>query len=212
MQKQKIMLKTVVLIAFIAVFPLLAQEPQPTCHQCSATYIPKSEIDAYTKRAIENHLKATDHSDQQIRSMDIGKSQVGIGINTRTKLAPGSGESVAEHEQVSEIFYVIDGSATLLTGPDLVGATKRSGTSMTVVERNGPGFSAKSIKNPVTHHLKVGDVMIIPAGVGHQFIEIPNGITYIMFRVDPDKVLPLKSEIQSLDHLKKPYFEGQGDF
>ena len=59
--------------------------------------------------------------DQQVRSIDVGKAQVGIGMVTRGKLTPGGGgaEAVAEHEQVSEVYYVIDGSATLLTGPDI---------------------------------------------------------------------------------------------
>lgn len=207
MQKQRIMLITVVLSAVIAVSPLLAQEPQPTCKKCSATYVPKSELDAYTKMAIENSIQ-----DQQVRSVDIGKSQVGIGINTRKKLVAGSDVSVAEHEQVTEIFYVIAGSATLRTGSDLVGAVKRPDDMLTVREQNGPGFGAKAIKNPATHHIKVGDVLIIPAGVGHQFVEIPDQITYLMIRVDPDKVLPLKSEAQSVERLKKPYVKGMGNF
>ena len=101
------------------------KEPQPTCNHCPATYIPKSELDAYTQRAIEHKIV-----DQQVRSIDLGKAQVGIGIVTRGKLIPGStaGEAVAEHEQISEVYYVIEGSATLLTGPDLVGAKQRPNT------------------------------------------------------------------------------------
>src|ERR1019366_6201738 len=112
MQMQRSILKIVVLSVVIVVFPLLAQEPNPTCNHCSATYIPKSELDAYTKRGIENKI-----IDQQVRSVDIGKSQVGIGMITRGKLVPGSGgaEAVAEHDQISEVYYIIDGSATLLT-------------------------------------------------------------------------------------------------
>src|SRR6267378_6305634 len=117
MQKQSIALKIVVVSLVTVVFPLLAQEPKPTCNHCSATYIPKSELDAYTKRAIENKLV-----DQQVRSVDIGKAKIGIGLVTRNKLSPNSssGEAVAEHEQISEVYYIIEGSATLLTGPDLV--------------------------------------------------------------------------------------------
>ena len=60
----------------IAVFPALAQdvEPKPTCNHCSAVYIPKSELDGYNQRAIEHKLV-----DQQVRSVDVGKVQVGIG-------------------------------------------------------------------------------------------------------------------------------------
>jgi mannose-6-phosphate isomerase-like protein (cupin superfamily) len=209
MQKQKTTLIVVALSVIGLAIPLLAQAPKPTCNHCSATYIPKSELDAYTQRAIEHKIV-----DQQVRSVDIGKVQVGIGMVTRGKLVPGAGgaEAVAEHEQVSEVYYIIEGSATLLTGPDLVGAKLRPATLVTVREQNGPGFSATSIKDPQTHELNAGDVIIIPAGTGHWFTKIDDHITYLMVRVDPDKVVPLKSEAQSRAHLNSPYTPGQGNF
>jgi mannose-6-phosphate isomerase-like protein (cupin superfamily) len=209
MQKKRIMLRVVVLSVVAIAFPLLAQEPKPTCNHCSASYIPKSELDAYTKRAIESKLV-----DQQVRSVDIGKAQVGIGMVTRGKLDLGSssGEAVAEHEQISEVYYIIEGSATLLTGPDMVGLKPRPSTLKTVREQNGPGFGATSIKNSVTHELKAGDMMIIPAGTGHWFTKIDDHITYVMVRIDPDKVVPLKSEAQSHTYLNKPYNPEQGNF
>jgi mannose-6-phosphate isomerase-like protein (cupin superfamily) len=209
MQTKKIMLKLVVLSILAAGFPLLAQEPKPTCNHCPATYIPKSELDAYTRRAIENKLV-----DQQVRSVDIGKAQIGIGMVTRGKMNLGStsGDAVAEHDQISEVYYIIEGSATFLTGPDLVGVKQRPSTLKTVREQNGPGFGASSIKDPVTHELKTGDVVIIPAGTGHWFTKIDDHITYVMVRIDPDKVVPLKSEAQSHAYLNKPYNPDQGNF
>jgi mannose-6-phosphate isomerase-like protein (cupin superfamily) len=209
MKKQRSTLIVLLLGAVTVVFPLLAQAPRPTCNHCPATYIPKSELDAYVQRAVANNLV-----DQQVRCVNLGKAQVGIGVVTRGKLAPGSGgdAAVAEHEQVSEVYYVIEGSATLLTGPDLVGAKPRPNTQVTVREQNGPGFDAASIKDPETHELKAGDMMVIPAGTGHWFTRIDDHITYAMVRIDPDKILPLKSEAQSLAHLKTPYTPGQGNF
>src|ERR1700737_3031763 len=101
MQKQRITLKVVVLSLVTVVFPLLAQEPKPTCNHCSATYIPKSELDAYTKRALENKLV-----DQQVRSVDIGKSQVGIGMVTRGTLALGStrGGAFAQNNKCTQRY------------------------------------------------------------------------------------------------------------
>ena len=209
MQKRSIIPAVIILILVAAVFPLRAQEPKPTCNHCPATYIPKSELDAYTKRAIESKLV-----DQQVRSVDIGKAQIGIGLVTRNKLSPNSssGEAVAEHEQISEVYYIIEGSATLLTGPDLVDTKQRPSTLKTVREQNGPGFGASSIKNPETHELKAGDMIIIPAGTGHWFTKIDDHITYVMVRIDPDKVVPLKSEAQSRTYLNKPYNPEQGNF
>jgi mannose-6-phosphate isomerase-like protein (cupin superfamily) len=181
----------------IALFALSAQ--QPTCHRCQATYIPVSELDAYTAKAVKYNIV-----DQQVRSVDIGKVQIGIGMVTRGKLLPGSVRkgAVAEHEQVSEVYHIIEGTATLLTGPDLVGSVKRRDDDRTVRLQNGPGYNSDSITNAQVNHLKPGDVIIIPAGTGHLFTEIPDHITYMMVRIDPDKVVPAKSQQESEADLK----------
>jgi mannose-6-phosphate isomerase-like protein (cupin superfamily) len=173
--------------------------PQPTCKQCPATYIGNPELEAYLKRAIADKI-----IDQQVRSVDVGKSNVAIGMVHRTKIStPGE---VAEHDLVSEVYHIISGAATLVTGPQLVGAERRPATNTNVRLLNGPGHNAKSIQNGVSHELKAGDVMIIPAGTGHWFTKIDDHITYLMVRIDPDKVTPHKDEAASKADLagKKP--------
>ena len=67
--------------AVLAVAGLIAQakinptDPQPTCNMCPGHYIPLAELQAYTKKAIEEKLL-----DQQVRDIDIGKAHVGIGM------------------------------------------------------------------------------------------------------------------------------------
>ena len=179
---------------------LVAQgDPQPTCTMCPATYIPNEEIQAYVKKAQAERL-----SDQQVRDVEIGKAHIGIGLVHRGRLTAPAPESVAEHDLVSAVYHVIDGSATLVTGPDLVGKKRRPATLQTVREFNGPGNNSESIRNGVSHELKPGDVIVIPAGTGHWFTKIDDHITYLMVRIDPDKVTPLKDEAASKAYLATP--------
>jgi mannose-6-phosphate isomerase-like protein (cupin superfamily) len=180
---------------------LMAQgDPQPTCRMCPGTYIPKSEIEAYTQKAVAEKL-----TDQQVRDIEIGKAHIGIGVVHRGKLASPAPESVAEHDQVSEVYHIIDGAATLMLGPDIVGAKRRPATLETVRLFNGPGSNGSSIRNGVSYDLKAGDVVVIPAGTGHWFTKIDDHIDYLMVRIDPDKVTPLKGEADSKAYLAKPH-------
>lgn len=170
--------------------------PTATCQGCPAAYIASEELQAYVQRAIARNL-----IDQQVRSVDIGKSGVAVGMVHRTKLDAAQPDSVAEHDHVSEVYHIISGSATLVTGPDLVGAKPRPATNENVRILNGPGSNAAAIRNGVTHHLKAGDAIIIPAGTGHLFTKIDDQITYLMIRIDPDKVVPWKDEAASKAYL-----------
>jgi hypothetical protein len=191
------MMRRVVPAVVTLTFALSAQDVKPTCNHCSATYIPTDELQAYVIRAVTNGLV-----DQQVRSVDIGKSQIGIGVVHRGKLDAPAPNSVAEHDLISEVYHVIDGSATLETGPDIVGMKRRPSTLQTVREYNGPGNNGSSITNGVTYHLKPGDVIVVPAGVGHLFTKIDDHITYLMVRIDPDKAVPLKDEAASKAYLR----------
>jgi mannose-6-phosphate isomerase-like protein (cupin superfamily) len=187
--------------AACAVAAVMAQgDPQPTCRMCPGTYIPKSEIEAYTQKAVAEKL-----TDQQVRDIEIGKAHIGIGVVHRGKLASPAPESVAEHDQVSEVYHIIDGAATLMLGPDIVGAKRRPATLETVRLFNGPGSNGSSIRSGTSYDLKAGDVVVIPAGTGHWFTKIDDHIDYLMVRIDPDKVTPLKGEADSKAYLAKPH-------
>ena len=192
-------------LALMASTSLLAQgkvnptDPQPSCYMCPGTFIPVDELNAYTKKAIEEK-----HIDQQVRDIDIGKARVGIGMVYRGKLDAPNPDSVAEHDQISEVYHIISGSGTLVLGPDITKRQRRPATQKTVVEFNGPGNNGSEILNGISRDLKPGDVVIIPAGTGHWFTQIDDHINYLMIRFDPDKVTPLKGEAQSKDYLSKP--------
>ena len=188
------------------VSPLAAQgyNPLPTCTMCPGTYVPVDELQAYTKKAI-----AEKRVDQQVRDVEIGRAHIGIGMVYRGKLDAPAPDSVAEHDLVSEVYHIIEGSGTLVLGPDILGMKRRPSDLETVRLFNGPGNNGASIRNGVTYQLKAGDVVVIPAGTGHWFTRIEDHIDYLMVRIDPDKVTPLKSEAQSQDYLSKPAKRGE---
>jgi hypothetical protein len=92
-----------------------SEGPEPTCANCPGTYISANELSEYLQKAI-----AERRIDQQVRDVDIGKARVAIGFVRRGKLDAPLPYSVAEHDQVSEVYHVIDGSGTLVLGPDLI--------------------------------------------------------------------------------------------
>ncbi|HTI41294.1 MAG TPA: hypothetical protein VL693_05680 [Vicinamibacterales bacterium] len=171
--------------------------PKPTCNMCPGTYIPVAELDAYRQKAVKENL-----IDQQVRDIDIGKAHIGIGMVHRGKLAQPAKDSVAEHDLVSEVYHIIDGSATLMLGPQITNLVRRPATLETVRLFNGPGNNGSEIVNGKSYNLKVGDVIVIPAGTGHWFTKIDDHIDYLMVRIDPDKVTPVRDEAASQQYLK----------
>jgi len=192
--------------------PALAQDqvrvnptdPQPTCTMCPGTYIPSGEIEGYANKALAEKLL-----DQQMRDIDIGKAHIGIGRVHRGRLDRPAPDSVAEHDQISEVYHVLSGAATLVLGPDIVNRQRRPATLRTVVEFNGPGNNGSEVRGGIAYDIKAGDVVVIPAGTGHWFTRIEDHIDYLMVRIDPDKVTPLKSEVQSQEYLSKPAPRGE---
>src|SRR5687768_18436202 len=102
------MMTGVLLVLVLSAAAAQERDYQPTCNMCPGTYVPNSEIQAYVKRGIANQL-----TDQQIRQVDIGKANVGIGVVYRGRI-DNPKAVVAEHDLVSEVYHVIDGSGTLV--------------------------------------------------------------------------------------------------
>jgi mannose-6-phosphate isomerase-like protein (cupin superfamily) len=170
--------------------------PKPTCNMCPGTYVPLAELQAYTKKAIAENLV-----DQQVRDIDIGKAHIGIGMVHRGKLLQPAKDSVAEHDLVSEVYHIVDGTATLMLGPDITNMVRRPATLETVRMFNGPGNNGSTIRNGKSYNLKPGDVVVIPAGTGHWYTRIDDHIDYLMVRIDPDKVTPVRDEAASQAYL-----------
>ena len=185
----------VVLFSFV-LGRLSAQDVQPSCDMCPATYVSAEEIEEYAELGQMSGLV-----DQQVRSLDVGKTNVQIAVAHRGQLTERRGR-VAEHDLVTEVYYVLSGGGTVLTSPDLVNKQRRPPDNRAVMFLNGPGNNAEDVRNGVINELKAGDIFVIPAGTGHEFTKIDDHITYLMVRADPDKVVPLMDASASRVYLE----------
>lgn len=84
--------------------------------------------------------------------------------------APGK---VEIHRDDTDIFYILAGEATIVTGGTAINAKKMS-EKETIAE---------SIKGGVSHELHAGDVMVIPKQTPHWFQQVTSGIEYIVIKV-----------------------------
>lgn len=83
------------------------------------------------------------------------------------------GGSVEVHEKETDVIYVVDGSATFVTGGTMVGGKSTK-----------PGQHIGSdIKGGETHKLTKGDVIVVPAGTPHWFKEVPTTVSYYVVKV-----------------------------
>jgi len=113
----------------------------------------------------------------------------GIGLVHRPKGFKGF---AASHDKVTEVYQVLEGSGTLVTGGTMVNPQRRENVAEVVTQINGPGVSGASIQGGVSRRIAKGDMVIIPAGTPHWFSEVQESITYTVVRVDPGRVVKLK--------------------
>jgi mannose-6-phosphate isomerase-like protein (cupin superfamily) len=150
-----------------------------------ATYISIENVQAALGRSPQLAV----NPQPNIRVVDAGGYNIAVGAIHRPQSPPGV---AAVHFKVTEIYHVIDGAATLVTGGALVNPKPRPADSESVKFEDGPGESGSSIQGGASQRVKAGDVVVIPAGVPHWFSAIEGSISYLVVRVDPDRLLPVR--------------------
>src|SRR5215472_3991241 len=78
----------------------------------------------------------------------------------------------AVHEKEAEMFYVIDGSATLTTGGKLTGET-----------RNGDNLQGAGIEGGMSRTIAKGDFVIVPENTPHWFSKIDGTLVLMSLHV-----------------------------
>ena len=161
---------------------LLAQSK--TDNTKPATVVAGGDIQASIKRAPADAVQ-----DESIKMIRVDSMNVGVGAVHRG--AKGANYAII-HDELTEIYHILSGSGTLVTGGTVIKPERFPATSATVKDLAGPSWRGASIQGGTSRKVKAGDVVIIPAGTAHWYSQIDGAIDYEVMRVDPGRLLTLK--------------------
>ena len=148
------------------------------------TALPATDITAADVQAFLNQLPRNAISDRPIRVVDVGGYKVAVYGVLRPKSVKQ--DAVMHETRVTEVYQMLEGAGTLVTGGKLVDQDK--GTTGGV----GKTFRGSRIDGGVTRRVTKGDIVIIPAGTPHWWSELDGDITYLIIRPDPEGRQTLK--------------------
>ncbi|HWW84535.1 MAG TPA: hypothetical protein VNZ26_13095 [Vicinamibacterales bacterium] len=139
--------------------------------QQSGTFISADEVAATLKGSIANNVV-----DQPIKGSDVSGGRVSVALLRRVKAET----TALVHERVTEIYQVMEGAGTIVTGGSLTSATP------TDLTRLGAGPSQTGTpQGGEPRRVGPKDVIIIPAGMPHRFSQLDGPITYLVYRFEP---------------------------
>ena len=156
---------------------MLAQDGKPPNYAFDIT---KADIDL---------IRKSPGTDRQMRVVDMGKYNMGIGLIYRgpTNEKPGDPIHVLYHDYTAETYIITEGSGILTTGGIIDNRTPSQGVPNVM---NGPGGSGIAGRGALSRKVVAGDIIIIPTGVAHGWSGVTDHVTYLSVRPDPDRVLP----------------------
>jgi len=164
-----------------------------SCSFALAQSKPLPPVVGITKAEIDTVLKHTGAEgagvDRQIKVADLDGYRLGVGILHRGPTKPGAPIAAISHSKVTEAFYIVSGTGTLVTGTAV--ENERAFPPETEFVRLAVGPSSGGVfKGGDRRPLAPGDVVIVPAGMPHGFDDITDHLTYLSIRPDLAGVLP----------------------
>jgi mannose-6-phosphate isomerase-like protein (cupin superfamily) len=103
--------------------------------------------------------------------------------------AAPSGAAGISHDDETETYIVVSGGGTVVTGGTIVNGTRSAPESEVTKVLNGPSCSGQIVGTVTKRKVGPGDIVIIPYGVPHGWMDITDHVDYLSVRPDPDHVL-----------------------
>ncbi len=140
------------------------------------TAAPAAVVKATDWQAVMNTSVAGNILDTKVNETPVKGGLIRVGIVHRTQPETRA----LMHEELTEIYQIIEGSGTLVTGgvmeeqrpvsdPPNLGPT--------------PSFFVTQVGGE-TQHIGPGDIVVLPAGLPHRFSELDSPMSYIIYRFE----------------------------
>jgi mannose-6-phosphate isomerase-like protein (cupin superfamily) len=137
-----------------------AQQPASSSAASTRTMVSAADVTALIAKA------RTERKDNQALLAQSMIQLAPYNVSLEYRAAVGN---AAVHETEAELFYVIEGSATLVTGGKLTNENRT----------NAANLSGSSIEGGVSRRVAKGDFIMVPEGTPHWFSAI-NGTVVLM--------------------------------
>jgi mannose-6-phosphate isomerase-like protein (cupin superfamily) len=142
-----------------------------------ATDITHTDIEKFL-----NALPRNEINDKPIRVVDVGGYHIGVFGVYRPK---GLRQDANQHmTKKSEVYYLLEGSGTLVTGGKLVDPKPMTPGSINL---QGP-----RVEGGVSRKVTKGDLVIIPGRTPHWWSSQDGNLSYLIIRTDPESTIPLQ--------------------
>lgn len=153
------------LLALLWTLSLEAQGSPPAVH------ISKENHEAVLKEQVAKGVV-----DQPIEASEVLGGRASVAMLHRSK--PET--SALVHDRVTEMYYILSGAGTIVTGGTLGDAKP------TDLSRVNAGMSQTGTRQGgESRKVKPGDIILIPAGTPHSFSALDGPISYLVYRFEP---------------------------
>lgn len=155
--------------------------------------LPRGEatlVSAADVAAVNATLGDRPNIDKVVRTVATARSAGNISIATVAYAnRPQEWDGTAnEHDRITEVFHVTQGSATFVLGGDLENPKPFDVTSDAVKKVFGPGRGGKALRYQVVK-VAAGDNLVLPPNTPHNIVEVADDFRMLVIRIDPDRVI-----------------------
>lgn len=131
----------------------------PRAQTAPASYLSDADVQTLLK-------KAGEASTEMMVARMANTEKYRVNVVKRT-----TPQGAIAHDVGTEVHYIIEGTATLVTGG-------------TIVRPQGGGAARASIQGGETRKVKKGDIVLVPVNTPHWYSTIDQPLTYLEVRFD----------------------------